>query len=120
MEFLSDYIGGDISDEDLDSDVFQVSYSETKGGSDEKDYKSIEDFINQKLKLGGDSEKSEDKSEIGVELGSEITTLEEEVILGAFEDIDETIETIEGAFESDNDAETEIKSELEDLLKKLD
>lgn len=118
MEFLSDYIGGDISDDDLDNDVFQVSYSSTKEGSDEKDYKSIEDFINQKLKLGGDSEKPEDKAEIGVDLGSEITTLEEGVILGAFEDSDETIETIEGAFESDN--ETEIKSELEDLLKKLD
>jgi hypothetical protein len=120
MEFLSDYIGGDISDDEIDNDLFQVSYSSTKTGSDEKDYKSIEDFINQKLKLGGDPEKTEDKSEIGVDLGSEISALEEEVILGAFEDRDEIDETIEGAFESDNDTETEIKSELEDLLKKLD
>lgn len=111
MEFLSDYIGGDISeDEDINDDVFTV----TKVGGAEKDYKTMEDFINSKLKLGA----SEFETEV---IGEDIRENVEDTIDGAFED--ETIDTIDGAFE-DDDSEKDnvevIKSDLDKLLERLE
>ena len=97
MEFLSDYLGGDISEDEFNDDVFTV----TKVGSDEKDYKTMEDFINSRLKIGADEYENED----------------EDVIDGVFAE-DFTEDIVEGAFE--DTPVDDIKSEIDDLLKKLE
>ena len=97
MEFLSDYIGGDISDEEME-DVFVV---ESKVGAAEKDYKTMEDYINTKLKMGASEN--------------------EDVISEVFDFTEDTeIETIEGAFEEDGDRADVLKAEIESLVNKLE
>lgn len=151
MEFLSDYIGGDISDEDS-NDVFQVEYNDSVKVGAGEDYKSMEDFISRKLKLGAyddsifdgsnsddDKKEEDDVIENAFESVDTDPELEIGVILGAFEEIEIDnvdneilgIETIQGAIENnqtdnqisgseDSENAKILKSELDDLLKKLE